>query len=511
MRKLAAAVLPRAGLPVPEPAPREERAGPSARRRRASWRCDRHRPGRTHALVVPGYTGPVLGSARRAVVLFLPACFHPVYERPACGPGGACPSGLQCSAQGVCESGSDAHPPDSGPGVCGDGVASGVEACDGADLRGKTCLDFGSSSSDGLTCTVDCSFNIGGCHGAQPCYGPSGWQVCLAAAPGGQISLPGAIDTDKSSLCLQAQPPSWTATQPAACIIVGDIVTVSSTSVTGARPLVLVAQTRITVTGLLDAASHRSSGAVGAGAGSPGDCRPFASSPGAGPPGGGGAGGSFAFPGGNGGTGDSVNQPGGQAASAIVGSPARLRGGCAGQPGGGGSANDGGVGGGAVYLVSAGTISVTGTIDVSGAGGKGRNAEHGGGGGGSGGMIVLHAASIATMQGTLLIADGGGGGGGSSAHDTSQQTANGDDGHEPILQTSIVPARGGAGGVGTMGFNGGSGGNGYPALSNTMPGLKGEAGDTGSGGGGGGGGGGYIRSNLALGMATVLPAADIKP
>jgi hypothetical protein len=377
----------------------------------------------------------------------------------------------------------------------------------GVDGPGGTTGDDGGPPPDGRPPDGPPSGNL-------VCYGPSGWEVCLDARASGPVQLQGTLDTDRNdaaSPCLKNQPSGWTTAQPEACIVVGGTVSVTSLSVTGTRPLVLVAETSITVTGLLDVASHRSQNVVGAGA-STATCAPFVAPPGIGPSGaGGGAGGSFMFAGGTGGTGDGVNQAGGQAAAGLGDAPSRLRGGCAGQPGGGGSANDGGAGGGAVYLVSAGTISVTGKIDVSGAGGKGRNAEHGGGGGGSGGMIVLHAASIATMQGTLLIADGGGGGGGSSAHDTSQQTTNGDDGHEPILQTSIVPALGGAGGIGTMGFNGGAGGNGYPALSNTMPGLKGEAGDTSSGGGGGGGGGGYIRSNHALGITTVLPAADIKP
>jgi hypothetical protein len=345
------------------------------------------------------------------------------------------------------------------------------------------------------------------------CYGPSGWQVCLGARPTEQVQLQGTLDTDKSDAgnpCLKSQPMSWTATQPDACIVVGDTIAVTSLGVTGSRPLVLVAQTGIAVMNLLDVASHRPTGAVGAGTGTAGDCNPFGSSPGNGPSGAGGAGGGFMFPGGNGGTGDGVNRAGGQAAAAVPGAPTRLRGGCVGQPGGGGNASDGGAGGGAVYLVSAGTISMSGKIDVSGAGGAGRDALHGGGGGGSGGMVVLHAAFITTTPSNILIADGGGGGGGSTAIDQQTMTKRGDDGHEPVLTAPIAPALGGTGGV-ALGATGGAGGKGYPAASNMVPGLTGEAGDTGAGGGGGGGGGGYIRSNQALGMAAVSPAADIRP
>jgi hypothetical protein len=418
----------------------------------------------------------------RAVVLLFPACFHPNYDRPACGPGGTCPSGLQCSAQGFCE-----RP--------GSGAGSGDDA--GIDAPG------GGGGGDGGPIDTPPSGN-------GVCYGPSGWQVCLDAKAGGQVQIVGTLDTGTSTRCLSTLPSSWTASQPAACIVVGDTITVGSVSVTGNRPLVLVAETRITVTSLLDAASHHA-GAVGAGAASSADCKPFGSVPGMGPPGGGGAGGGFMFPGGGGGRGNGVTSgsvPGGQAASGQVGAPTRLHGGCAGQPGGGGSASDGGAGGGAVYLVSAGAISISGKIDVSGAGGKGRDARIGGGGAGSGGVIVLFAPSISTMQSTLLIANGGGGGGGSSALDVSQDTSKGDDGLEPVSPTA--PASGGAGGQ-RDGFNGGDGGQGYPAASNTNPGLSGNTGDIGAGGGGGGGGGGYIRSNQALGAAAVSPAPDIKP
>ncbi|HEX2688525.1 MAG TPA: alkaline phosphatase PhoX, partial [Kofleriaceae bacterium] len=40
-----------------------------------------------------------------AVALLAPACFHPHYDRPACGPNGECPSGLTCGSTGFCEAG----------------------------------------------------------------------------------------------------------------------------------------------------------------------------------------------------------------------------------------------------------------------------------------------------------------------------------------------------------------------------------------------------------------------
>jgi len=48
-------------------------------------------------------------------------------------------------------------------GTCGDGVINAIDACDGADFGGKTCLDFGSSDAAGLKCTADCSLDPSGC------------------------------------------------------------------------------------------------------------------------------------------------------------------------------------------------------------------------------------------------------------------------------------------------------------------------------------------------------------
>jgi formylglycine-generating enzyme required for sulfatase activity len=39
------------------------------------------------------------------VLLLVPACFHPSYDHPMCGPNGECPSGLTCSTQLICERG----------------------------------------------------------------------------------------------------------------------------------------------------------------------------------------------------------------------------------------------------------------------------------------------------------------------------------------------------------------------------------------------------------------------
>lgn len=72
-------------------------------------------------------------------------------------------------------------------------------------------------------------------------------------------------------------------------------------------------------------------------------------------------------------------------------------------PGGGGG------GGGAIRIISAGDITITGTINVSGGKGGTTTTISGGGGGGSGGIIVLQSLSKIHFQNTLLAQGGQGG------------------------------------------------------------------------------------------------------
>ena len=383
-------------------------------------------------------------------LLLVPACFHPSYDHPACGPNGECPSGWTCNAQLIC--------------------------------------DHDSSASDASL--LDVSATIDGSPGTV-CYGPAGWQACFDPAPSGNVNLPGTINTDGGAPCLATQPMGWAAPQPTACFIVGDTITVPAggTNVNGHKPLVLVARSLITITGVLDVASRR--GETGT---PPSECQPFSKDPnvpGGGVGGGGGAGGSFMTRAGGGGNGDGGAQNG-QASDADAAVPTHLRGGCVGQAGGAliaGDAGTSGAGGGSVYLVSGGEIVIATT-------GSGRIDDAGGGGGGSGGMIVLYSTTLTVPAGPVLIANGGGGSGGSQ----SQGGAKGGDGSDPSVASPLAAAAGG-----------GNGGQGYPvAALNDLDGTGGTAG-TGGGGGGGGGAAGYIRSNKPLTAAIVSPPATIVP
>jgi hypothetical protein len=391
-------------------------------------------------------------------LLLIPACFHPSYDHPACGPNGACPSGWTCNVQLICDkagSAADASLPD---------VPTTIDGGPGTDASPGTV-----------------------------CYGPAGWQACFDAAPTGNVMLLGAINTDGGAPCLGMSPMGWAAPQPIACFIVGDTITVpgGGTVVTGSKPRVLVANRLIAVTGVLDVASKR--GDIGP---PPSECQPFSTAPNVpdtGVGGGGGAGGSFITRAGDGGNGDGGAQNG-QASQADIMAPTHLRRGCPGQAGGALAAGDAGtlgLGGGSVYLVSGGEIAIVGAINASGAGGQGGNKRAGGSGGGSGGMIVLYSAKLTVSLAPVLMANGGGGGGGSPGNQAP-------DGSDPSVTSPLVPTPAG-----------GNGGQGYPATLNALDGTGGASG--GGSGGGGGGGGGYIRSNQPLTGATVSPPVSIAP
>src|SRR5262245_4515741 len=97
------------------------------------------------------------------LVMLVPACFHPNYDQPTCGPNGECPSGLTCSApQKVCVDGNSndggMNGADSGTGtpdaavtcygsfikVCFDSVTDVPKAA--LTLDASTAIDTGASS-----------------------------------------------------------------------------------------------------------------------------------------------------------------------------------------------------------------------------------------------------------------------------------------------------------------------------------------------------------------------------
>ncbi len=298
------------------------------------------------------------------------------------------------------------------------------------------------------------------------------------------VTFPTTLNTTTSTLCAPYHLPDGTSDSKY-CVIAAKTVTINLAgrwNVTGARPLIVIATNQLDVAGTIDAASHLG-GVSGPGTDA------AACIPGGLPNGDeGGPGGSFGTIGGaGGGVGLAPTVPPAPATPI----PLTLRGGCPGRAGSGGNAGTFGRGGGAVYLI-ADALSITGTVNASGAGGRGAGLSAGGGGGGSGGMIVLDAPAITIGNGARIFANGGGGGEGGGG-------ANG--GHDGA--DSSAPATVGLGG----GDNAGGGGDGGDGAANGTPAEKGNNED--DSGGGGGGGAGVIRvfPSQQLGGSISPPAS----
>jgi hypothetical protein len=322
---------------------------------------------------------------------------------------------------------------------------------------------------------------------APSCFGTLS-PICFASPPTGSVLIDGAFDTSTDSRCDVRNQPNG---QPQLCVIAGGTILVSTTVVTGSRPLVLVAAIQIDMSVLLDASSRRG-GVTGAGADDPA-CS-AASGTNASNGGGGAAGGGLGAAGGAGGLGGN-----GAAGGAALPTPAitALRGGCRGGEGGDGddpaSGGSAGSSGGAVALI-AGTlvrIHANAAIYASGAGGGQGNSNEGsqsrgaGGGGGSGGLIVLDAPSIRN-EGTVTANGGGGGGGG--------DCCSGFPGADGTTTSYMDRA---AGGLNEGNNHGGIGGDGGAAVA-----VAGSAGTAPPGGGGGGGGGGGVGVIWVKGTVT---------
>ncbi|MGE3457472.1 MAG: hypothetical protein AB7O24_20320 [Kofleriaceae bacterium] len=258
-----------------------------------------------------------------------------------------------------------------------------------------------------------------------------------------------------------------------------------SLRVEGSRPFGIIAFGDVTIAGAIDAVAGAGSRSPESCAGSRGAEGPLDSG---GAPGGGGGG----F-GGVGGRGGAANLDGlqleGGAGGLLASLPRSPLGGCPGGRGGDGLAAGGepGVGGGAVYIASATSISIVAgaVINAAGAGGAGGAAmgDAGGGGGGSGGMIVIEGPVVGI--GGVLAANGGGGGGGSTSGGVAGGTG-------MAGLPAEMPA---SGGIGSSAATPGGAGGAGAAPDGVMPeGLL-------NGGGGGGGGGG--------GVITILRASPV--
>jgi hypothetical protein len=368
----------------------------------------------------------------------------------------------------------------------------------------KTDPLFCEKNPDDSSCRKDGGSGDGGIDmspfDADLTWGTGDYAVLLPS-PGPATLTLNSFSTSGGNPCISAQ--AWVNTnQPDSCFVIAGDITIQDATITGTRPLVVVATGTLTIKGKLDIASHNTGGVLTNGpgvAGPPsGGCAgtaPEANSGGSG----GGAGGSFKTKGGNGGTGDggAAQVPAGGVAANTMPTPTLLRAGCSGQTSGAGTGAGalGGGGGGAMYLLAGTKIDLSAAvINASGAGGAAGSGKAGGGGGGSGGMIVLYVDStmgtITTTAATRIVANGGGGGGGGAS------------GADPDVTMATTGAMG-AGVSGGCNTNGG--GNGGFSSTNGGNGGPGCNGGGGTMGGGGGGGVGYFQSSLILGQGAFSP------
>ncbi|MFT3698142.1 MAG: hypothetical protein QM831_33685 [Kofleriaceae bacterium] len=212
------------------------------------------------------------------------------------------------------------------------------------------------------------------------------------------------VDTGASQLC--------EASITSACVILARTLTVGNGGVHGygTKPLILVGVDGIVVDGVVDVSSSSTQGGAGTGtnacaAGGTGSTTSA-----------GGGGGGFGTAGARGG--NSASGSGGTAGATAT---AMFHAGCDGGTTALG-ATKGGVGGGAVALISSETITFVASTSVraNGAGGPGGamnilNNPIGGGGGGAGGFILIDAPTINADNNVTLFANGGGGGAGGNS------------------------------------------------------------------------------------------------
>jgi len=400
--------------------------------------------------------------------------------RVSCDTVSGCPSGLTCGDEGLCRTGETTA------------ACTAVLTDAGSDSKGSN---------------VD----------AQKCFGSGNFTICLQTPPTSSLDIEtdttiatdSTVATGSAAACDLLIPQTG---GPTLCVMARTSIIVAATATlsaivaegSGGGPLVLLATGDLTVSGTVDVASHLVAGTIGAGA----DSSLCSLPTGAGEPngsgsGGGGAGGSFGTTGGAGG-GENGVANGGKPGAAIASPPELLHGGCRGGWGGSHSVGpyDYGDGGGAVYLLAGGTISISGIVNASGDAGFADTSN--GGGGGAGGMIALFAPTLNASASAKILANGGGGAGGGAS------TTGGGLGNDPNPMTPLTPAPGGFG-ASTPEADGGAGGSG---AAGTMTATAGGSTPTYSGGyvgGGGGGGGGLGVIRVLSGQLITSTGAMVSP
>ncbi len=117
--------------------------------------------------------------------------------------------------------------------VCGDGNREGSEQCDGGDLDGESCSSLGFGSGPGLGCSTGCRFQTGGCPLAAECGNDliEAAEVCdgsdldgqdcndFGFGPGGSLACSGDCSAYDMSSCVPDTPPTVTSVSPASLVL----------------------------------------------------------------------------------------------------------------------------------------------------------------------------------------------------------------------------------------------------------------------------------------------------
>lgn len=360
--------------------------------------------------------------------------------------------------------------------------------------------------SDGLligqdTCSIGCiATPVAHCAYIEPRYLPNACDA-LASMPTFTVTGSGNFDTNLDNNCtggLVAQ-----AGGPTICVVRYGSIQIAqfaTLTVSGGRVLALVADTGVSVDGVLDiSANGRTNGPGGGGVISGAKADFSTGGGGAGFMTAGGAGGSMDADGGGGVGGGSATDP--SLLTVLVGGTRPAN---SGGPFSDGTAFSGGAGGAATLIACRGSVSIHGIVDAGGGGGQGGSDHLQGGqieftagaGGGSGGNVVLQGVAIVVTG--QVFANGGGGGAGNSMNDGAGQ--NGADG--TLSATNSAP---GGPPVGSEGAGGAGGRQGAP------PGIGRKPAGFPSTPGGGGGSVGFFQTYTPVGVAPTLTPIAASP
>jgi hypothetical protein len=384
---------------------------------------------------------------RALLLIAIAGCYNPTSYRPChtiCVADDGCTPGFVCGSNGYCRE------PNAGNCSPTLDAPTGVDAISIDAPPGSICFGTGFIKNF--------------------CFLPS-------EIPTAPLTLPSPFDTGGAG-CSKVLPQVGLS-PPEICVMVGQSFTLPGTlRVVGKRPLAIITTMGITISGTLNASSDGLRGPGSPGAGVTCGVAAIGESAVSQTQGGGGGGGGALRTGGGGGGAGTGGLAGGM--GAVTREVLFVRGGCDGARGGapqGGLGGMQGFGGGAVYLLTNDTLSISGVINASGSGGGAPGPRGGGGGGGSGGFIGLDAKTFDISDTARIFASGGSGASGGGETDDGVLGGSADPANDPGPTGSAS--------------GGGTGGSGW----STAPGDKGEEPSItlGAGGGGGGGGGaGFI-------------------